>query len=93
MIDKNISKIIVVISVYLITLQKLIPIINDLFTKYYTILQNKNTFELIREDLKESELLSIEKKQNEDHLNKINFKKNILAEKIIFSYDQKNLLH
>ena len=91
MIDKNISKIIVVISVYLITLQKLIPIINDLFTKYYTILQNKNTFELIREDLKESELLSIEKKQNEDHLNKINFKKNILAEKIIFSYDQKNL--
>ena len=91
MIDKNISKIIVVISVYLITLQKLIPIINDLFTKYYSILQNKNKFELIREDLKESELLSIEKKQNEDHLNKINFKKNILAEKIIFSYDQKNL--
>ena len=91
MIDQNISKIIVVISVYLITLQKLIPIINDLFTKYYTILQNKHTFELIKGDLEESELLSIEKNKNNDHSNKINFKKNILAENIAFSYDKKNI--
>ena len=90
-IDQNISKIIVVISVYLITLQKLIPIINDLFTKYYTILKNKHTFELMRGDLEASELLSIKNNKSENHLNKINFKKSILAENIIFSYDQKNL--
>lgn len=90
-IDQNISKIIVVISVYLITLQKLIPIINDLFTKYYTILKNKHTFEIMRGDLEQSELLSIKNNKGEDHLNKINFKKIILAENIIFSYNQKNL--
>ena len=89
--DQNISKIIVVISVYLITLQKLIPVINDLFSKYYAILQNKHTFELIKHDLKDSESLSLNKNKSLQQINSINFSQDISISNVNFSYDEKNL--
>ena len=88
--DQNISKIIVVVSVYLITLQKLIPLINDLFSKYYAILKNRDTFELIKNDLKNSEVLSTQEKHNISNIQSLNFNKNIHIKNIKFSYNEKS---
>ncbi len=85
----NVTEIIVALGVYLITFQKLVPILNELFSKYYSILKNKHMFLFMMNDLAESEKLATQRRNINKIKSSFEFTDNIIFKNLNFSYTGK----
>ena len=87
----DVNEIVVILGVYLITFQKLIPILNDLFSKYYSVLKNKHTFLSMKQELHDSEIFNLNNDGRRDIIeDNLKFKNSIILKNLNFSYPDKN---
>ena len=87
---QDLSNVLVILGIYLITLQKLIPVVQDFFLKFSSIKVNRFSLELMEEDLINS--LKLENKNKEKkEIKKIKDFSKILINNSEFKYeDNKN---
>ena len=83
---QSFSEVVVILGIYLVTLQKLIPVVQDFFIKFAAIRVNRFSLEIMEKDLMESTNFEL-KSDNKKSLKKVENFSEIIIRDLNFDYE------